>query len=340
MQSNNEIIIAAAGSGKTTELVKKALSIKGKKVLITTYTNENLAQIEQFIYNENKIIPNNIEVLSWYTFLLQECVRPYQKRMEIYKRISGIAWTENFRPRKEQYITMYNNIYRDKISEFVFKCNTKTQGCVIDRLSSIYEYIMIDEFQDLAGYDLNLLDMFFDSSINITLVGDPRQATFSTNNAGKNRQFRKGNILNWIKEIQKKKGIDLIGKSECYRCNQTICDFADSLFPDFPKTTSHNLEVTEHDGIFYIEQKDVSKYIEQYNPEILRYDKKTNTLGLNAKNIGLSKGRTFDHVLIFPTQNMLKFLKTKNLEDVGDKNKLYIAVTRAKYSVAFVKPPE
>ena len=36
--NNNKLIIAAAGSGKTTQLVEEALKIKAKKVLITTYT--------------------------------------------------------------------------------------------------------------------------------------------------------------------------------------------------------------------------------------------------------------------------------------------------------------
>ena len=44
---NNKLIIAAAGSGKTTVLVKKALQIKDEKVLITTYTQANEAEIKK-----------------------------------------------------------------------------------------------------------------------------------------------------------------------------------------------------------------------------------------------------------------------------------------------------
>jgi hypothetical protein len=53
-------------------------------------------------------------------------------------------------------------------------------------------------------------------------------------------------------------------------------------------------------------------------------------------NIGNSKGRTFDRVMIFPTLPMKKYLETKNLDVAGDIAKLYVAVTRARYSVAFV----
>ncbi|MGL5692661.1 MAG: UvrD-helicase domain-containing protein, partial [Peptostreptococcaceae bacterium] len=42
MQLKNNIIISAAGSGKTSYIVNDALKNKNKKILITTFTNENL----------------------------------------------------------------------------------------------------------------------------------------------------------------------------------------------------------------------------------------------------------------------------------------------------------
>lgn len=50
-------------------------------------------------------------------------------------------------------------------------------------------------------------------------------------------------------------------------------------------------------------------------------------------NIGLSKGKTYDRVLIIPTIPMIDFLTKGKI----DKNyKFYIAVTRARHSVAFL----
>lgn len=49
--------------------------------------------------------------------------------------------------------------YSDKLSKFVFKYE-KSKGVVFDRLSRIYNYIFIDEVQDLAGYDLELIKAF------------------------------------------------------------------------------------------------------------------------------------------------------------------------------------
>ncbi len=104
-----------------------------------------------------------------------------------------------------------------------------------------------------------------------------------------------------------------------------------------PKTTSRNYEKTGHDGIFTISGNDVPQYmIDNNNPKILRWNITSKTLDLPAMNIGNSKGRTFDRVVIFPTQPMKNYLETKNLTVAGDVAKLYVAVTRAKYSVAFV----
>lgn len=56
---------------------------------------------------------------------------------------------------------------------------------------------------------------------------------------------------------------------------------------------------------------------------------------------GESKGRTCDHVLIVPTEPVIKFLKKManpfgNSSTAISKNKLYVAITRARYSVAFI----
>lgn len=52
-----------------------------------------------------------------------------------------------------------------------------------------------------------------------------------------------------------------------------------------------------------------------------------------SRRFGLSKGKTYDRVLIIPTEPMIKFLT----QGITDKNyKFYIAVTRARYSVAFL----
>jgi len=74
----NQAVIASAGSGKTSGIVEKAIGLAGKRILITTYTTENLEQIKDFLADKYGCIPSQITVVSWYSFLLQDGVRPYQ----------------------------------------------------------------------------------------------------------------------------------------------------------------------------------------------------------------------------------------------------------------------
>jgi hypothetical protein len=322
--------------------VEEALRIRDRRVLITTFTNENVDQINSFLVSKNGHVPENITVASWYSLLLQDGVRPYQNHITNRDRIESINFdaTPPLYAKKSDidkyYLTRHNNIYRDRVADFVCQCDQRSGGLVIKRLEKIYGSIFLDEVQDLAGYDLEILEKLLCSSISIFAVGDPRQATFSTNNASKNKKFKRRHILDWIREKEKSGLIVVTEHTDCYRCNQLICDFADALFPQLPRTNSKNATVTEHDGIFRIKQDEVLAYLDKHKPTVLRHNKGTDTMSLRALNIGLTKGRTYDRVLIFPTAPMKAYLKTKDLSKAGDLAKLYVAVTRAKYSVAFV----
>ncbi len=336
--SNNVAIISCAGSGKTTFIVEEALKVKNEQVLVTTYTSENLNQIETMFVEKCGYIPSNITIQSWYTFLLREGVRPYQNQLIGSQRIISIFFQlkGSTYQRKENYVTNTNNIYSNKVAEFVYECNKKCNGLIINRLEQIYAHIYIDELQDFAGYDLNVLEMLFHSNIYIVAVGDPRQATFSTNNAQKNKKYRKSEIYRWLNEIEDSGQIEIKESSNCHRCNQKICDFADAIFPEFPRTKSTNSTETDHNGVFCIQAENVEIYASTYSPTVLRYNKKVDTFGLEAINIGLSKGRTYERVLVFPTKPMKDYLITQDINKAGDKSKLYVAVTRAMHSVVFV----
>ena len=353
--NNNELIIAAAGSGKTTRLVNEALNIKNKKVLITTYTQANEAEIKKKIIEINKCIPENITVQTRFSFLLKHGVRPFQgvlfekkiKGLILVNSQSGIkGYTKNKQPiyfgeEKEfekHYFSNQLKIYSDKLSKFVFRCNEKTNGNVIDRISRIYSHIFIDEVQDLAGYDLELLKLLFNCSSNILLVGDPRQGTYSTNSAPKNKQFKKANIINFFTDK-----IDNLTKDDTtltinYRCMKSICELSNKLFPTMQQTISGNNNTTDHNGIFFVKKQNIEKYLHKYQPLQLRDSKRTNVNeNHRIMNFGESKGLSFDRVLIYPTDPILKWLRNNN-SDLADtsRSKFYVAVTRAKYNVGFI----
>ena len=76
---SNLVYIAAAGSGKTTTLVRKACALPlSEYVLILTYTDSNEKEIRNKFYQEKGYIPQNVVIQSWFSFLVQHLIKPYQ----------------------------------------------------------------------------------------------------------------------------------------------------------------------------------------------------------------------------------------------------------------------
>jgi hypothetical protein len=74
-------VIAAAGSHKTEFIVTEALAHPDKRVLLATYTLNNLAGIQERIYRKAGHIPAHITIMSWYGFLSRHWCRPYQRAL-------------------------------------------------------------------------------------------------------------------------------------------------------------------------------------------------------------------------------------------------------------------
>jgi DNA helicase II / ATP-dependent DNA helicase PcrA len=338
---HNCAVLAAAGSRKTEHIIDAALAVTDGRALITTYTNENQNQIVRRIQQKVGTIPAHITVMGWFSFLIAHCIKPYQRaRFGKEFLINGLNFKGDRHDRAKKtdrhyFLDSNNDVYRNGVSDLAVVLNEATNGAMIRRLEKIYTHIFVDEVQDMAGYDLDLLDLLMKSQIVVTMVGDPRQHTFSTNESRKGKKHQGTGLLAWFKE--RGHMCALHERTISYRCNQTICDFADALFPEMPKTTSSEVEVTGHDGIFYVPESRVSEYLGRFERvALLRHDKRAKTLGMAAMNFGVAKGGTFDRVLIFPTEPMLAYLNDRDSTKLKAPEKFYVAVTRARFSVAFV----
>src|SRR5690554_77252 len=364
----NRYIIAAAGAGKTTHLVNEALKNPNKKILITTYTEANEEEIKRKFLKLNQKIPKNVTIQTWYSFLLKDWVKPFQgslnellfeyeiKGMLLVNSESGIKYSFEKNGRKinvaysekdeflQHYFTSTHKIYSDKISKFSFNANLKSESAIINRLTLLYDKIYIDEVQDLAGYDLELIKLLFKSKIEVELVGDPRQVTYLTHNPDKHKKYAEGNLKGYL--IEKCKSLiknnideDLLNRS--HRNNKLICDYSSKLYPGFnvtePCDCCHS-EITEHIGIFIIKKEDISTYLSKYNPVQLKWDSRVlvNT-SYQSFNFGETKGLTFERVMIYPTEAMTRWIKNNNSKlESSTRAKFYVGITRAKYSVAIV----
>lgn len=350
----NKLIVAAAGSGKTTYLVKQAMK-QEDSVLITTFTNANEQEIRKKFIELNGCVPHNVTVQTWYSFLLQHGVRPFQgeisdekiKGMHLVNKKSGLKYVgkngpvfyREDEPRK-YYFTNDMKMYSDKIAKFVCRCEEKTKGMVFQRISRIYSNIYIDEVQDLAGYDLEIVKILLKNDCNLLMVGDPRQVTYHTHNEQKYKRYADGNIEEFI--INECENLNCIIDKETlnvsYRNNKDICLYSSSLYEEYGEVESKQFVVSGHDGIFLVKPDDVDKYLETYKPIQLR-DKRTVIVNdeYDAINMGEAKGLTFDRVLIYPTSTMKDWMINHSKElQPKTKSQFYVALTRAKYSVGIV----
>lgn len=351
----NRLIIAAAGSGKTTFLVNEALKIKHEKVLITTFTDANGNEITKKFIELNGCVPSNITIQTWFSFLIQHGVKPYQSviydgeinGLSLENKKSGMKYVFRGKPvyykeseLPQHYFNSSMQIFSDKISKFVCRVDDQIGGLVISRISRIYPYIFFDEVQDLAGYDLEIVKKLLFSTSKILLVGDPRQVTYHTHDEAKYKKYSEGKIEDFLLEQCKGCQIDIDKRilNKTFRNEEKICKLANSVFPELKPCEYEQKSETGHNGVYFVEPCDVDMYLEKYRPMQLK-DKISVVVNSQypSMNFGESKGLTFKRVLIYPTKPMLNWLldHTKELP-MQSKAKLYVAITRAIYSVGIV----
>lgn len=340
--------MAAAGAGKTTYIVRLASKLKNCRILVTTFTDANTDQLRKKLFAFNIGRNAKIDILPWYTFLLKEMIRPYQGVYEK-SRITSLLYTGSNRSGQykrnddlTQYITEDKQIFSDKLSKFACKIDEEVNSKSANRLATIYDYLFIDEVQDMNGFDLDLLHRIAHAFKNqghyMVMAGDVRQAALQTHNDALYPHYNNGKIADFFNYEASDVGckIDYQTLKHTWRCNQLICDVANRLFPQYEPMVSRNETKSDHDGVFFLRERFLNDYYAKYKPQVLRWDSRTKTIA-KPMNYGQSKGLEFDRVLLYPTTPIRDWFSRQNteLKDVS-LCKLYIALTRAKSSVAIL----
>jgi DNA helicase-2/ATP-dependent DNA helicase PcrA len=341
----NRLTLAAAGSRKTQSIIDECRDLDAEaRILVLTYTTTNQTELERRLRADGGVRAQ-VEVVGWFSFLINHLTRPYLPVLFDNRRITGFSFDgdpSRFAKGEPRYLDDEGRVYRCHLPQLSYLVG-KASPAVLDRLSRIYSRIYIDEVQDLCGYDLEILLLLMKSSIDLVLVGDIRQALLATNpREAKNKKFMYSEIRHWF-EAQRKKGrVRIDHRNDSWRCNQLICDFADSIFDStwgLPATSSKNMELTGHDGVYVVDPADVVQYVEMFRPLCLRYNKSFGTdVDLEYMNYGESKGLTVDRVLIQCTKNIEKFVHSRVMMSGRSACGFYVAATRARSSVALVLP--
>lgn len=290
------------------------------------------------------------DVMGWYAFMIRHYVRPYLPILFSNLRPTGFIFDRAMHPKNHfkvggnrRYFSSNGSIYKETLPELAVKVAEAMQGAVEKRLGRIYDEIIIDEVQDISRKSLDIIERILNKSKpHLVLVGDIRQSLLdSDQTSSKNRNADRLELINWYRIHESTGRLETKELSETWRSNQGIADFSDRIFPTelgFAPTISQNKMVTGHDGVFLVHEQYLATYLEKYQPVPLRGSKASgkHLTDLEFKNIGTAKGLTYDRVIIFPTNPMLKLIA--NGKPLADKSAclFYVGITRARASVAII----
>jgi len=333
---DKRVIFAVAGAGKTTHIIN-SLSLE-KRALIVTYTDNNYHHLRQRVIKKFGEIPDNVTVVTYFTFLYSFCYKPF-----LHDRVKskGINWKtpppNTFklpRNRIAFYQDTTGRLYNNRIAKLIEQKNAVEY--VTSRIEKYYDQFFVDEVQDFGGHDFNLLKNLCSASVDINFVGDFYQHTFDTSKDGKTNSKLYDEFDTYQKYF-KDVGmvIDTTSLSHSYRCTPQACDFIKSkLGIDIESHKKEESEVLLISGTRRIN--------EIYNSDktVKLFYQKHYEFGCFSQNWGKSKGQ--DHyvdvcVLLYPAA--MKAFKNNDFDALptSSRNKLYVACTRANRNIYFVE---
>lgn len=253
----NTLIIAAAGSGKTTELIRrikhKTEELPSNKILaVITYTNAATNEIVERL-GGNSTIQSNVFIGTIHSFLLRYLIKPYGK-------ILGLV-------SDELIITDYKVELEESENKFVAKANIEAQlskkGIVTydyietlakkiienenvkEHFCSRIQYLFVDEFQDSSKGQFEIIEKLRKAKrTQVILVGDPEQRIMGFKNKIKKHP---------IDELQKPNGRKYILKrlENNHRSSETIVKFINNFHSSIEQTWA-NTDIASKNAIIFI----------------------------------------------------------------------------------------
>lgn len=341
---DKRVIFAVAGSGKTTHIVEN-LSFN-KKTLIVTYTTGNCENLRAKILTKfNDEWPKNVTLMSYFTFLYSFCYKPFvadklKAKGILYDKdvINGYQSQKRKSINKDKtlfYMTAHIGGYLFS-NRLAYLIQNRLIGDVKDRLVKYFDEFIVDEVQDIAGRDFNFLECLMSTDINMLFVGDFYQHTFDTSNDGNTNQglFR---CKNAYEQRFSKNGmlVDKCTLIKSWRCSINVCDYIRKYLGIEIYSNRSNDDNTKIEYITdmlqlesILSNKDVSK---------LHYEDGAK-FRITHGNWGASKGEDHhNNVCVFLNNKTMKKQMSGTLDKLSPftKNKLYVAITRARGDVYF-----
>lgn len=343
----NKALIAVAGAGKTQGIVENFADTE-KRTLFITFTGTGQQELKSRLAAASPRAGH--EVVGWYTFLIEHFLKPFMPDY-LGSGARYVGFSRDYRPERwdrgqRKHFDAEGRV-GGQSAAFVSKniCDAN-QKLPISRLEMIYDQIIIDEVQDLAGNDLVILEYLLQSTISVFMVGDMRQTVFETTTSDrKYPKYRGAAKLGWFQSMCNKGFLELEFDSVNRRCHERIVRLSNLVFKrefEFPEAISVHFESGIGFGLHHVAPDQVLRYCQEFRPLVLRWSRASGKdwdQYLDFDTFGNVKGRTVDHVLIFPTRQMEDFLASgAPIQQDQPAAKFYVGITRARHSVGFVLP--
>ncbi len=332
---DKKLILAVAGSGKTTHIVK-ALNLSARS-LILTYTQNNFESLRRKILDEFGFFPDNIDLNTYFGFLYAFCFKPF---LWLELKAKGVlwktppAWTMKIkRTDLRYYFDANNRLYHNRIAKLLQSQNVL--DLVRQRLEKYYDNLFIDEVQDFAGHDFDFLEGIAKSRLSMAFVGDFYQHTFDTSRDGPvNRSLHADYGAYILRFRHMGLALDDLTLNRSWRCSPALCSFVSrnlgiqmcSHRSDETKITTVN---TEDEGCRILE---CGRIIKLFYQQHYRY-------ACRSRNWGDSKGSDhYTDVCVVLNKGTFDKFRSNTIRELKPqtRNKLYVACSRARNDLFFM----
>jgi DNA helicase-2/ATP-dependent DNA helicase PcrA len=322
-----QLIFAVAGSGKTTKILDSIPD--DQRSLIITYTTENLRSLEAGLIEKYGHVPDSVSLQSYFSFLYRFCFRPIFS----YKlRDNSYIWDmPNPFPTKDKmghYITKNRYLYANRVAKFIVEKGAV--DTVVARLEKYFDNVFVDEVQDFAANDFNLLLELVKADINMLFVGDFFQHTFDTSRDGNIRtNLHKNGAETYLKEFEKV-GVEVDTKTlnKTHRCSPAVCDFITDQI-GIPIQSNREDETK----VVIVDEKELALNLCQDDTKVKLFYQNSIKYDCHSNNWGKCKGlNKYDDVCVVLNSRTSKLFKEGKLSELAEstRNKLYVACSRAK----------
>lgn len=297
--SKNQIILASAGTGKTTFIIENVKKLNLEKVIIISFTNSSCEDIRHklkgvdvmtlhsFLFNIMKSEEKIIEDIS---LLVKIFIEHYPKLenineiVNIYNKASLGNFNPDFSTLNEKELEMNKdllNLFLDiekekkRLNLITFNDIIKTfnKEIYFKRIEENYDHLFLDESQDLSILQLEIIEKIIDKVFSkknksFTIVGDVKQSIYSFQGASV-ESYEK-----FLKNLETKYSLKIETRNKTYRFGGKILNFVNNIYPD------HSSD--KNDGIIKeinIKKDELIKFIKENilepNKTMILYERQT-----------------------------------------------------------------